>query len=289
VSDREQEPLDHFPWLRHQSIITDDLSEQRFDVPRGDAGWWLDGVKLDKVDFSGLDLEGFSAIGSEFVECDFSRAKLKQNVNLGLIHFADGGGDQRPTIYRRCVFDRADLISSRGTPTVLGAARFEQCSFARARISNWLLRNAEFVGCRFEGRLYACRFYGRDPDHDRFHPDHPLERPTNEFADNDFRNADLVDCEFREGIDVTAQHWPPDPDHLIVTDVQAALDRVNAAIDALDDAEQQATARAAIDLRFDFVDPRVQTTQLVRLSDLRRYHDAPIAQMLFDALQPPSS
>ncbi len=230
--------------------------------------------------------KGSARSAQKFVECDFSRARLKQNVNLGLIHFADGGGDQRPTIYRRCVFDRADLISSRGTPTVLGASRFEECSFARARISNWLLRNAEFVGCRFEGRLYACRFYGRD---DRFDADQPLQRPTNEFVDNDFRNADIVECEFREGIDLTVQHWPSDPDYLIVTDVQAALDRVNTAIDALNDADQQATARAAIGLRFDFVDPRVQTTQLVRLSDLRTDVDARIAQMLFDALQAPSS
>jgi uncharacterized protein YjbI with pentapeptide repeats len=288
VRDRNQELLDQFPWLRHRAIITAGMTDERFDVPRGAAGWWVDGGTFERVDFSGLDLDGFSAIGAEFSECDFSRTKLKHNVTLGLIHLADGG-DQRPTIYRRCVFDRADLISSRGTPTVLGAARFEDCNFARARISGWRSENAEFVGCRFEGQLRSCQFHGRDPDL-AFHEDGPpLERPTNAFANNDFREADLVDCEFAGGIDVTQQHWPSDPDYIIVRDVQAALGRVNSAIDAMDDAEQKATARAAIDLRFRLVDPLVQTTQVVRLSDLRADGDARIAQSLARALKAPDS
>jgi uncharacterized protein YjbI with pentapeptide repeats len=288
VSDRKQELLDQFSWLRHSAIITENLSDVRFAIPRGAAGWRVDGARFERVDFSGLDLEGFRVIGAEFVDCDFSRTKLKDNVDLGGIYLPPSGeSDQRPTIYRRCSFDRADLVS-RVNAHVLGAARFEHCSFAGTRLRGLRATRTEFVGCRFAGRVYACTFFGRPPDHDTDYPNHPLRRPSNAFADNDFRNADLVDCHFREGIDLTAQHWPSDPDYLLVTDVQAALDRVNGTIAALDDADQQATARFAIELTFRQTDPRLQTTQLVRLSGLRTDGDAQLAQRLFDALQPPN-
>lgn len=80
---RELQILRRYPWLRDSAIVTSDLRHARFAIPRGEAGWWIDGVTFERVDFSGLDLGGFTAIGSEFVDCDFTQTKLKENVTLG--------------------------------------------------------------------------------------------------------------------------------------------------------------------------------------------------------------
>jgi uncharacterized protein YjbI with pentapeptide repeats len=268
--------------------VTADLRDSRFAIPRGEFGWWIDGATFEHVDFSGLDLAGLMAIGSKFVACDFAQAKLKKNVSLGAEELSPwpGGGDQRPTVYRGCSFDGADLVSPRGFATVLGAARFEACSFRRARISGWRATRTEFVDCIFEGPIRGCQFHGRDPD--PLVPGYPPQaRTINEFAGNDFRQADLIDCQFAGGIDITRQHWPTDSDYILIDGVETARIRVDAAIRALDDADQQDTARHAIEMWLPQADDTDQTTQLVRLSWL--LHDCPphTARVLAHALATP--
>jgi len=99
--------------------------------------------------------------------------------------------------------------------THLGNARFEQCDFSGARIEEWTSSIAEFIDCRFAGKLLRCKFWGRPwgPLGEALRP----KRQRNEFRGNDFRDAELDDCSFVGGIDVSAQLWPNSPQYIRLT------------------------------------------------------------------------
>jgi uncharacterized protein YjbI with pentapeptide repeats len=201
---REQ-VLRRLPWLRSSTIVVGDLYERSFVVEPGTDGPFFYGASVRGIDFAGMDLAQFHATGSVFERCEFSNARLKDNVSMS----------QWPqTVYRDCVFDRADMVGiRRGLAFQLGYARFERCSFRHTRISSWRSRDAEFIDCVFEGRIKSSSFFGcgsagaSDPV--RMTAD-GFELPrgrVNEFRGNDFSRADLVGCRFVD-IDLDANRWP---------------------------------------------------------------------------------
>jgi uncharacterized protein YjbI with pentapeptide repeats len=156
-----------------------------------------DAVVTD-ADLAGIKLASFYAAGSTFDRCDFSGAVLRGG-SLGMPPGAT---------YRDCVFDRADL---RGVAP--GGARFERCVFTDARLEKWLCFTAEFVGCRFAGRVSEVNFRGDVfPAGSRLAPG----RVRNEFAGNDFRAAELSGVAFLGGIDLDAQELPDGPRYALI-------------------------------------------------------------------------
>jgi hypothetical protein len=148
------------------------------------------------VDFSRLRLDNLGIDGCVFERCDFTKAILRGSIGL-----------RTRTVFRDCTFDRADL--RRASP---GQTRYERCSFEGTRLDGWRTWDAEFVACRFAGRLHDVEFDGRAPIVRISSPGaEPEPMAPNEFRDNDFRAAELDDVEFRGGIDLDAQRWPDDP------------------------------------------------------------------------------
>ena len=146
------------------------------------------------VDFRKARFDRFSLAGCLFVACDFRAIRFDRRWQP---LFA-----ARPqNVFRDCRFDGADLRRVRPDQ-----ARFERCTFDDTAIDGWRAEAAEFVGCRFAGALGRVIFFGRpagnagravDPD-----------RKRNEFAQNDFRDADLDDVVFTHAIDLSAQRLP---------------------------------------------------------------------------------
>jgi hypothetical protein len=171
---------------------------------------------ITTVDFADTQWRGFQQIGSTFTDCDFSGARFV---------FAELGTMPTETVFRGCRFDRADLRNAH-----LGHARFERCDFRNARIVGWSSDIAEFVGCRFEGRLEECNFRGRPwgPLGDGLRP----RRERNEFRDNDFSAADLRDCSFLGGIDIAAQRWPTGSEYVRLTSFPQRLAAAGTAVAA---------------------------------------------------------
>ena len=178
------------------------MSRVQFDpLPNGVS---FDGAVLEDVDFSGIQVDRYYVRGSTFERCDFSRSVLR----VGSFSVPP------PSAYCDCIFDQADLRQCNP-----GLARFERCSFERANLDGWRSWNAEFVDCRFSGRLRNIEFSAgmeRDPELYSKAPEHlkPFNKPRTEpleFRGNDFRNADLENVDFIGGIDLDAQLLPDDP------------------------------------------------------------------------------
>jgi hypothetical protein len=183
-----------------QTIVSRIKDAARFDPPNGQVSFQRATIK--KVDFRDTRWDDFRSTDSAFVECDFRAARFGHAVF---------GSVLGQTTFLHCRFDGADMRETRP-----GAARFEACQFDGAKIENWLSFLAEFVECHFAGRLIGSIFSGRPwgPGADRLKP----PRLINEFRRNDFREADLVDCSFVRGIDISEQQWP-------VSDLYISFDR----------------------------------------------------------------
>jgi uncharacterized protein YjbI with pentapeptide repeats len=148
---------------------------------------------INNVDFRHTLWDDFGAWTSTFVDCDFTGARFVHAVF-----------SYEQAAFRNCRFDGADLRNA-----FPGDARFEECSFDRARLENWFSDLAEYVGCHFAGKVEGVVFWGRP-----FGPGAKKvtrRRRTNEFRGNDFREAELFDCDFRGGIEIWRQPWPTDP------------------------------------------------------------------------------
>jgi hypothetical protein len=163
----------------------------------------VDAALLD-CDLGRQRVPDFGAKGATFERCDFSRTRLGGTLGYG-----------KGAIFRDCRFVGADL--TRADP---GIARFERCDFDRARLDGWFASQAEFVECRFSGRLRRMRFYGRvDPAELAG----LIGRERNEFVGNDFEAADLTDVEFVGGINLRAQRLPNDPHYMFIDDLPQRL------------------------------------------------------------------
>ena len=194
----------------------------------------IEGEDLFDADFSGRRLEDLSVGDSRLTRCRFERMTVES------VSFGTG---LRPTVYTECSFDGSQIGG-----TGWGRARFVRCSFRGVRLRGLFGFDAEFVDCVFTGRAEHCVFNGApntDLDQVRDLADRladvldpaelaalrrrideaPPDRTSNEFRGNDFSGMELIDVDFRDGIDLTAQRFPPGDDYAIVADPRAAIAR----------------------------------------------------------------
>jgi hypothetical protein len=178
-----------------ETTIRDDLADVRFEPASENIV--LEHITATNVDFSGRRFWSFTADDCRFIGCDFSE------VVVEWLPFASGG-----SLFRDCRFDRARIGD-------FGDVRLERCQFVDAQLDGWFTRSADLVDCRFAGHLQGVVFTGRDLD----------ERRTNEFAGNDFREAELDDVAFRFGIDLDAQLLPETDDYIRLRDIGGRVRR----------------------------------------------------------------
>ena len=149
---------------------------------------------LRGVDFRKARFDRFALASCLFLSCDFRAIHFDKRWQP---LFA-----ARPqNVFRDCHFDGADMRRVRPDQ-----ARFERCTFDDAALDGWRTEAAEFIGCRFAGAPGKVVFYGK-PNASLARTLDPV-RKRNEFAQNDFRDADLDDVVFTAGILVSAQRWP---------------------------------------------------------------------------------
>ena len=159
------------------------------------------------VDFSSQSFDWFGAYGGTFLRCDFTEASFRQF----------SVGHERQTRFVDCTFRRTRFPLGN---TWLHDARFERCLFDGARLRDLRVDGAEFVERVFRGRVWHTMFFGV--------PTASVvtrDRPHNEWRDNDFSAADLVDVEFRD-IDLAAQRWPDNVEEY------ALIDRIDERVEA---------------------------------------------------------
>lgn len=210
-------------WAVHTAGLAESMP--RLHESRGvlSGGRWQSGTNVgfqaasvDGVDFSGVQFWAFAAGASSFDNCDFSGCRFEAG--------ALGVGQQ--TRYRDCRFDWADLRS-----IDLGNVRFERCSFDQADIHDWAADAAEFVECRFAGRITESRFCGR-PWGMWLEGAMDVRRRSNDFRANDFTDAELSGCDFVYAIDIGAQRWPSGPQYVRVDRWKARAARAMSAFDS---------------------------------------------------------
>jgi hypothetical protein len=166
----------------------------------------LSRVTVRDVDFRRVSFDQFAPEGCTFVHCDFSGQTLDRRYQPLF-------SSRKQSVFRDCRFDNADLTGVRP-----GQARFERCTFDDAKIDAWESFTAEFIDCRFKGRVLNARFYGRPWGTGSDHLD-PM-RTVNAFSGNDFSEADLVGVTFIHQIDIKKQRWPEGPEYV-------TLDRIH--------------------------------------------------------------
>jgi len=122
--------------------------------------------------------------------------------------------------------------------------RFEKCSFDDARLDGWTPARAEFVECRFAGKVVSVTFSGRPagPGSTRIDP----VRSKNDFRGNDFRDAQLVDTVFVFGIDLDQQRWPEGHDYVRLDKFHRRLEAARAEILAWEAGEMRTAGLAMI-------------------------------------------
>jgi uncharacterized protein YjbI with pentapeptide repeats len=240
---------------------------------------------MEEVDFSGLDFDLLYAAGASFVRCDFSDATFFQlgfgqpQVQKDYLRPIAVGDPRYPqTVYEDCIFRRTKFDPAN---THFGNARFVRCLFDRAWLREMLFtHSAEFVDCRFVGKVVECNFFGTISDPDTVKR---VGRRTNAFRGNDFREADLIWVGFRE-IDLDAQRWPESEDYAILTDpstkIEAAIERARATL-ADNDLDQVLSALAVL--------ARIHAGErqaLLKRWELSLEAPAPLQQKVWDLLLP---
>src|SRR5438477_12397221 len=172
------------------------------DRPDGDseAVIVLGRASLANVDFRKAKFEKLQLSVANFVGCASAGLRLGDR-------FQPFFSTRPRSVCRLCRFDGADLrqISPEGT-------RFERCTFDDAKLDGWTPARAEFVECRFAGKVVKVTFTGRPagPGSTRIEP----VRSKNEFRGNDFRDAQLIDTVFVLGIELDQQRWPVDDSYV---------------------------------------------------------------------------
>ena len=179
-----------------------------------DARLVLDGQVVEGGDYSGMKLYKLNVAGCRFEGCKFERMRIEQAA------FGTGtGAGSQPSLYVNCSFDGTWI-------KYVGAshARFERCSFQNVRIIGWNQQNVDVVDCRFSGVMRSGRaggsFWGvPQPGRERF------EGQVNEFHGNDFSGCELINMDFRNGIDLRLQRLPEGPEYFYSEDGATAIER----------------------------------------------------------------
>jgi len=172
----------------------------------------VDHLNLKGEDYSRRKLMKFTAIGARFERCRFDKATIDD---------ASFGSGAEMSEYVECSFDGARLTMGGGE-----FARFVRCSFRNVKIDHWFCYVVELVDCVFSGRLETAFFNGAVREEYRSR----LGRDQNEFHGNDFSAMDLIDVDFRTGIDLTLQKLPLGPKYTYLPDAEAAVDRARAGL-----------------------------------------------------------
>lgn len=201
-------------------VLHGNASHERFNVAPADGKElmvFFEHCRLDSFDFGDIDFKSFYAAGCVFRRCDFSKASFLQ-LGFGQAQVQRdwnrqiGPRDERypQTLYEECLF-----ASTRFDPnnTYFGNARFVRCIFDHAWLRKLFTRTAEFVDCRFVGKVIECTFHGVISGEET----QRIGRSTNEFRGNDFREADLIWTAFR-GIDLGAQLLPESDSYAVLVD-----------------------------------------------------------------------
>jgi len=189
-------------------------SEPKPDAPGAVIA--LQRAAITAVDFRRARFDKFSLGGCLFDRCDFRGMKLDSRLAPLFVALP-------ASVFLNCYFDGADLRRGR-----LGQSRFDRCTFDDARLDESRTETAEFIDCRFAGRLDGVTFYGSPPAADLGRLDPPRRR--NEFHGNDLRDADLIDVTFVAGIDMDRQRFPDDELHVRVEDFHRRLPRARAEV-----------------------------------------------------------
>lgn len=171
---------------------------------------------LTAVDFRSARFDKFTLGGCLFDRCDFRGLSLDRRLAPLFVALPR-------SVFRDCRFDGADL---RRAP--LGQSRFERCTFDDARLEDSDIAAAEFIGCRFAGPMERVTFYGAPSSAHAKRMDPPRRR--NEFRANDFRDAELIDVAFVDGIDMDQQRFPDDELHVRVEHFQRRLGKARSEI-----------------------------------------------------------
>jgi len=179
----------------------------RIDVPK-DAYLTLERGDLVGETFSGRKLNKMLMLASSFTGCEFT------DMRIG--NWVTGGARTTVTRYTECVFDRSRIRFNPG-----GLARFERCSFRDVDLRDWMCFETELVDCLFTGRMRRSFFNGTV----REELVEALGRTSNEFRGNDFSGMDLVDVDFRTGIDLSMQRLPTGEQYVYLPDAERALQR----------------------------------------------------------------
>lgn len=163
-----------------------------------------------------LRLDAISISACHLKQCVFDDVHA-ESVNLG-------GGLSQST-YEDCFFSNCDFIFG-----AVGNVRLQNCRFRRCNLTNLVSGTLEVVGCTFEDtRIKRGAFHATSSDLALYLP----VRDRNEFYDNDFSSAKLVDVDFRAGIDLYAQRLPTGESYIFVGDTcqTAALAQILVAQD----------------------------------------------------------
>jgi uncharacterized protein YjbI with pentapeptide repeats len=218
-------------------VIEARLGKRR--TPSRDKSLTLEGEDLTGKEFSGRKLVALSVVDSRLVRCRFERM---------IVESVCFGAGLMPSEYTQCSFD-----GSKFAGTHWGRARFVECSFRDVRLKGFFGFDAEFIDCVFTGRAESMVFHGSPHDGledvqalvegvaelldpveraalkarvdraSRTTGQDSLDRSLNEFRGNDFRDMELVDVDFRRGIDLGKQLLPDDDDYVLVADARAAI------------------------------------------------------------------
>lgn len=239
-----------------QMTVTRDLHDVRYVMPPG-GDVTFQNVGVERVDFSRLTFHAFNSAGCRFVDCDFSGTKFKVSGGFSLIP---------RSVFTRCTFDRADLRAMFS----LWETRFESCSFAHARLERWRSECAEFVDCTFAGPMRNVVFYGRP----RGVCGDGMSRARNEFRGNDFTAAELLDVDFRAGIDVYAQRLPDDPALTVLDRVPDRFRRAFADVSRWPADEDRETAKEILRVLSYGEEAEEMNDRLIRKDSLKRHGHA---------------
>jgi uncharacterized protein YjbI with pentapeptide repeats len=157
----------------------------------------IEGQYISNASYAGMQLSRFVSIASNFEDCNFSNMK----VNL-----ATFGGGTNMSVYKGCTFDGSYIRA-----IAPGNARFENCSFTNIHFPELNCRKVEFVNCFFSGSIDKGYFTGSVKTPIPNSPDN-----INEFHGNDFRGVDLIDVDFRCGIDLRLQKLPTGKQYILL-------------------------------------------------------------------------
>lgn len=226
-----------------------------------DARVVLSSRHLVGTDFRARRLAQFSSDGCRFEGCNFGGA---------VIESASFGAGRHVSEYVGCNFDGAKLRMGPG-----GYARFVDCSFEKTAIEHWFCFAVEVVGCRFSGRLKKVVFNGTVPLDKR----EIARRVVNQFEDNDFSRATLLDVGFRTGIDLSKQRLPEGADYTYLPDAVRAVRSARMAFNAWNDSKAKSAARGVLAVMEEDV-AAGQQQLLVRVDDYPRSDRAAIQELL---------